>query len=192
MTHFTPLNDLPVYDLYSEMLVLLSDNLINWKQNQICINTTQQDTDNIHLGVGSLWYDWNNASKVTDADGNIGLHVPERAVPLKESDFDTVATPFVGSLFEEVYNSVSRKFHIGRMRIMRSLPKTCLTWHVDDTKRLHYPMFTQEGAMMVIETEVMFLPHNTWWLADTLKPHTAFNGGTGSRIHLVTEIINER
>jgi hypothetical protein len=192
MKYFTQLHDLPIYDLYAEMSELLAAGFISWKNNQICINTTKQHPLDIHLGVGSLWYDWDNAKQITDEHGVSRLHVPERDIPMKEADFDTLAGQFVGTLFEDVYLSVTSKFNIGRMRIMKSEPKTCLTWHVDDTKRIHYPMLAQDGALMVIEDEVKFLPQNSWWLTDTLRPHTAFNGGAGSRIHLVTEMISER
>jgi hypothetical protein len=58
---------------------------------------------------------------------------------------------------------------------MKSEPKTCLSWHVDFSTRIHYPMKTQEGCFMVIADEVCHLTENTWWWTDTVLPHTAFN-----------------
>lgn len=190
MSHFTQLHDLPVVDLLQELHDLLDAGMVSWKNNQICVNTLASDPYNIHAGVGSLWYDWDNA-KTVEENGVTQVHVPERDVPMKEADFDTLAKQFVGTLFEDVYDALTARFQVGRVRVMKSEPKTCLTWHVDDTKRIHYPMLTQDGAMMVIENEVRFLPKETWWLTDTLRPHTAFNGGAGSRIHLVVEMISE-
>ena len=190
--YFTQLHDLPTYDLYTETTNLLSNGKISWKNNQICVNTTSSDPDSIHLGVGSLWYDWSKVERTVDDNNVVHVHVPKRDVQMTGSDFDTLATPFVGTLFEEVYRAVKQRFNIGRMRLMKSEPKTCLTWHRDDDKRIHYPILTQNGSLMVIEDEVMFLPESTWWLTDTLRPHTAFNGGKGSRIHLVIEMLSER
>jgi hypothetical protein len=45
---------------------------------------------------------------------------------------------------------------------------------------------------MVIEDEVKFLPENTWWKTNTLKPHTAFNASKENRIHLVAVLLGDR
>ena len=192
MSHFTEIKNLPTYALYNDLLVMLKLNIISWKNNQICLNTIPSDPTNIHLGVGSLWYDWDKVTIVKDEYGIETVTVPERVVKLKETDFTTLAEPFRNTAFEDVYNALTDKFILGRMRIMKSEPKTCLTWHIDDTKRVHYPLKTQEGCFMVIDDEIKHLPANTWWLTDTLHPHTAFNGSGESRIHIVVEIVSER
>lgn len=178
--------------MYNEMLSMLKYEKISWKNNQICLNTIPSDPDNIHLGVGSLWYDWDKATKVKNEYGIEVLTAPEREFKLKETDFSILAEPFKDSLFEKIYTDIIDRFIIGRLRIMKSEPRSCLTWHIDDTIRLHYPIKTQEGCFMVIENEVKHLPCNTWWLTDTLHFHTAFNSSNESRIHLVAEIISER
>lgn len=192
MSYFIQLKDLPVYDLYSELQLMLRLNHISWKQNQICINTTEQDPNNIHLGVGSLWYDWDNAVIQVDEFGVETVCAPEKTNKLKETDFSIVATPFKHTLFEEVYDSLCERFIVGRVRVMKSNPNTCLSWHIDDTKRIHYPLKTQDGCFMLIEDEIKHMPANTWWLTDTLNLHTAFNASAESRIHLVVEMVSER
>lgn len=192
MSYFTQLENLPIYDLYSELEIMLKLNIISWKHNQICLNTTEQDPDNIHLGVGSLWYDWDNAITHIDKLGMETVEVPEKKIKLKETDFTIIANPFKRTLFEEIYNSLCKNYVVGRVRIMKSEPKTCLSWHVDDTKRIHYPLKTQDGCIMVIENEVKHMPSNTWWLTDTQNLHTAFNASTESRIHLVVEVVSQR
>jgi hypothetical protein len=72
---------------------------------------------------------------------------------------------------------------------MKSLPKTCLSWHVDDTKRIHYPIKTQEGCFMIIEEEIKHLPQHTWWLTNTLVKHTAMNASLEDRVHLVVTLL---
>ena len=45
---------------------------------------------------------------------------------------------------------------------------------------------------MIIEDEVKHLPNNTWWLTDTTHNHTALNGSTKDRIHLVAVLLGKR
>lgn len=185
--NFIELNDLPVYDLYSEFLRLLELKKIHWHpkiEDQICLNATESDPSNCLTGRGSLFLDWDNAYK---ENGNI--IVPDRPVPLKEEDFTVLCTGFKDSLFEDVYNAILKKYSVGRIRIMKSLPKTCLTWHIDDTPRIHYPMKTQEGCIMVIDNEAKHLEQNKWYYTNTLVPHTAFNGSKEERLHLVVTIL---
>jgi hypothetical protein len=86
---------------------------------------------------------------------------------------------------------LNQQYILGRVRIMKSEPKTCLSWHNDNSERLHYPLSTHSGCFMVIEDEVMHLEYNNWYITDTTKKHTAFNGSTNSRIHLVAVILGK-
>lgn len=192
MNNFVELQDLPCHDLYKELTRLLESKQIEYYNNkgeidraQICINTIPGQEKNIHFGRGSLIYDWD--ARYYDKNGV--LITPERDIPLKEEDFSVLCTQFIGTLFEDVYNSLKEKYHIGRVRIMNTKPKTCLTWHHDNTKRIHYPITTQSGCFMVIEDEIKHLEQNKWYLTDTLKYHTAFNGSNERRIHLVASIL---
>lgn len=188
--NFIELDNLPVYDLYTEFLKLLDLKKIHWHpdvEDQICLNTTADDPSNCLKGRGSLFLDWDNAKIV-----NGQIKVLPRSVPLKEEDFTTLCTGFKESLFEEVYNQITKKYVVGRIRIMKSLPKTCLTWHVDNTPRIHYPMKTQEGCIMVIENEAKHLEKNKWYFTNTVLPHTAFNGSKDERLHLVVTVLETK
>ena len=188
--NFIKLNDLPVYDLHTEFLKLLDQKKIWWyskTEDQICINATEDDPDNFLLGRGSLFYDWDNSYHE-----NGQLVVPKREKELKEEDFTVLCQGFKDSLFEEVYNHLTKKYTLGRIRIMKSKPKTCLTWHVDDTPRIHFPMKTQDGCFMVIENESKHLEKNNWYFTNTVLPHTAFNGSKEDRIHLVAVILENK
>ena len=188
--NFKILNNLPIFDLMAEFNSLLTDKKIHWYNNcddQICLNTVPGCEDDFLLGRGSLYYDWDN--KTIDNFGNIS--VPERTKPLTEDNFTVLCSPFKGTLFEEVYTELQNNFKLGRVRIMNLKPKTCLSWHVDDTPRIHYPMKTQEGCFMVIDNEIKFLTQNTWWYTDTLKSHTVFNGSKENRYHLVATILEQ-
>jgi hypothetical protein len=187
MSYFTRIDDLPIYDLHTEFVRLLDENKIWWHHeinDQICLNATEADPSNCLTGRGSLFLDWDNSY---NKDGKIT--VPLRKVPLTEESFTVLCTGFKDSLFEDVYNSITKKYTVGRIRIINSLPKTCLTWHVDATPRLHYPIKTQEGCFMIIENEIKHLPQNTWWSTNTLVKHTAMNASIENRMHLVVTLL---
>jgi hypothetical protein len=198
MKHFMQLTDLPIFDLYKEFEYLLEVKKINWYKvkdstsyyidDQICLNSTIDEPDSIHLGRGSLLQDWNKSHN--DENGN--LIVPKRKNILKENDFVVLCNQFKGTLFETVYNELDKKYVLGRVRIMKSKPKTCLTWHVDFSTRVHYPMKTQEGCFMIINNEVCHMPNNTWWWTDTRTPHTALNASQEDRYHLVAAILDKK
>jgi hypothetical protein len=190
MKHFTKLN-LPIFDtLLIELNQLLSSNTLNWGiSNQICLNTIPSAPDNFELGTGSLLLDWENSKK--EFNNKIKtVMVSEKKDILHETDFTILCDQFKGTIFETLYNMLSKNYILGRVRLMKLDPKTCLSWHVDDTPRLHYPILTQEGCFLVIEDEVMHLPLGKWYMADTTKKHTAFNGTKNSRIHLVAAILH--
>jgi hypothetical protein len=189
--NFIEIESLPVHNLYTELLRLLTEKKIWWhkdKEDQICLNATEANPDNCLTGRGSLFLDWDNS--VEDDNGN--LIVSKRPVILKEEDFKVLCTGFKDSLFEDVYNKITEKYIVGRIRIMNCKPKTCLSWHNDETPRLHYPMKTQDGCFMVIENESKHLKQNQWYWTNTTVPHTVFNGSTESRMHLVVTILGEK
>jgi len=193
MKYFNEVN-LPIYEtLCVELDQLLSSNVLNWgEQNQICLNSIPEFENDFHKGAGSLMFDWNN-SKIDSVNGidNIS-NLYEKTDRLSDYDFTIMCNQFKGTTFETVYNMLNQKYILGRIRLMNLKPKTCLSWHVDDTPRLHYPIITQEGCFLVIEDEVIQLPANKWHIADTTKKHTAFNGSKSSRVHLVAVILGNR
>lgn len=190
MSSFIQWTNLPVYDLYSELNRLIESNAISWsKENQICLNTILDKPDDYLFGCGSLTHDWDNAKKVVDQYGNESIEIPEYQKKYKESDFLVLCSQFKNTLFEKVYTELSSQYKLGRIRIMKSKPKTCLSWHVDASVRVHYPIKTQEGCFMIIDKEVKHLPQNTWWWTDTRLPHTAFNASKEDRIHLVAVVL---
>jgi len=188
MKYFQPIVDLPQLNLQAEMNEMLSEGLLDWGEfNQICINSVPGHTDDYNYGSNSLHYDW---AKMTEVNGE--MIVPEREHKLSEGDFTELCDVFAGTDFETIHNLLAGRYILGRTRLMRSLPKTCLTWHKDTTLRLHLPLKTQEGCYMVIEDEILHLAENRWWQTNTTKLHTAFNGSKEERIHLVAVILGER
>lgn len=194
MKYFSNITDLPVHDLNAELGKLIKDKQLEWDtvKNQFCLNTIPGKESDYIFGTGSLTHDWETTREELDDYGNTHLIVDEYSEPYKESDFTILCDQFKGTLFEDVYYALDRKYYLGRVRIMRSKSKTCLSWHMDSTPRVHYAIKTQDGAFMVIEDEVMHMPQNTWWWTDTLVNHTAFNASMADRIHLVATIIGVR
>lgn len=192
--------DLPIYDLYDSLQQLINDDIVQFDAledirpmvRQICINTLPEYSDDYTLGRGSLMYDWDKSYIEVQEDGSKRTIVPKREVPLEESDFNTMCTQFIGTPFEDMYKMLDSKYYLGRVRIMKSDSKSCLSWHKDTSPRMHYPIKTQEGCFMVIEDEVVHMPANTWWLTDTTNNHTAFNASKEERIHIVACILGEK
>lgn len=180
---------LSTFDLYSEFQqIQQSGSLQPWVEpnaTNICINTTESaDPSDVRLGGMSLDFDWDRAEEI---DGKIIL--PKREVPLLEKDFTVLCTQFRGTLFETVYNELKNEYNIGRVRIMTSKPKTCLSWHYDSSHRIHYPMKTQEGCFMLFESQHYHLAENKWYYTYTDKYHTALNSSFETRTHLVACVI---
>jgi Aspartyl/Asparaginyl beta-hydroxylase len=168
---------------------LLQEGKIAWHGNQICLTTIPGHDDDYALGTGSLFFDWNATQTSFDALQGTSLLVPKKQNPPAESDFSVLCTPFKGTIFQEMYEILVRHHSIGRVRLMQLQPKTCLSWHTDSGPRIHYPMMTHDGCFMVIDEEICHLQQDTWYLTDTVKYHTAFNGSKRSRIHLVAVIL---
>ena len=191
MSHFTPIKDLPILDLNQELNKLIDKKIVHWNtNNSICMNTTPDNPDDYEFGTGSLTYDWANSYRIKKDDGSMERIVPELANPKKESDFTQLCSQFKNTMFEEVYDAVKTKYgaRLGRIRLMKMKPKTCLSWHNDENTRVHYPIITAEGCLMIIGDEVKHMPANTWWHTDTLPLHTAINASQIDRVHLVCSI----
>ena len=182
-SNFIELDNLPIYE---NLLDEISH--IDLNGNQFCLTAPKGHEDDIFYGTGSLKYDWANMVKKEDGS----LDVPLREVPLQETDFTELCTPFKDTSFEDIYNQLKQKYIIGRVRLFVSHPGVCLSWHQDTEERIHYPIKTQEGCFMVIEDEVKHLEQNKWYYTKTMKKHTAFNGSKDTRIHLVANVLGVR
>tara|TARA_B100000073_G_scaffold346642_2_gene358580 strand:+ start:2027 stop:2602 length:576 start_codon:yes stop_codon:yes gene_type:complete len=190
MSNFTELDNFKPLYLLDEYNNLRKNKKIFYYDedfpDQICINATKDNPTSIHEGRGSLFFDWDKSYYDKEQEKMI---VPERKKKLKEQDFDRIAEPFKGTLFEEAYNMITSTYNVGRVRIMNSMPKTCLTWHTDNTERIHLPIKTQEGCLMIIEDEVKHLKVGEWYWTNTKVKHTALNASKENRIHLVATCL---
>lgn len=191
--NFIELDNLPVYQLQNELEKLLSSDTVHFYEDkggtaQICLNSVAGQEDDYHFGRGSLYWDWDK-SYVSDSGEVVA---PVKETVYEESDFNKLCSQFKNTLFEDVYVELDKKYHLGRTRIMKSKPRTCLSWHTDYTPRIHFPMQTHEGCFMVIDNEIKHLEQEKWYYTNTTVPHTAFNSSSSPRTHLVATIIGER
>ena len=105
---------------------------------------------------------------------------------IDESAYTEFVKDFEKTYFKKVYNELSKKFKLGRVRILLKEPRSTLSWHRDPEPRLHVPIITNPGCIMVIENIAKHLPADgSVYITNNLKYHNAFNGGEENRVHLV-------
>tara|TARA_B100001059_G_C17798155_1_gene564420 strand:- start:500 stop:1102 length:603 start_codon:yes stop_codon:yes gene_type:complete len=115
-----------------------------------------------------------------------------RDIPIDESKYTEVVSEFKNTYYEEVYNILSKKFKLGRVRILLKEPRSTLSWHKDPEPRLHIPIITNLGCSMVIENVAKHLPADgTVTITNNTKYHNFFNGGEQDRIHLVACVLED-
>tara|TARA_B100000989_G_scaffold233922_1_gene180732 strand:- start:218 stop:814 length:597 start_codon:yes stop_codon:yes gene_type:complete len=114
-----------------------------------------------------------------------------RDVEIDESKYTQLVPEFEKTYFEEVYQSLSKRFKLGRVRLLLKEPRSTLSWHKDPECRLHVPIITNKGCSMVIENVAKHLPADgKVWITNNTKYHNFFNGGEQARIHLVACVLN--
>jgi hypothetical protein len=135
--------------------------------------------------TGSLVYSWGDDA--FDEQGQL----KRRTVRRQESQFSNFVPEFNHTIWRTVYDQLSMRYLLGRVRLMQARPKSCLSWHRDDKKRIHIPLVTNLGARLVIQEDAHHLPADgSVYLADTTLYHTAFNAGMEPRIHLVACVLD--
>ena len=114
----------------------------------------------------------------------------KRDKPIDESKYTELIDDFKNTYFEEVYNTLSKKFKLGRVRLLLKEPRSTLSWHKDPECRLHVPIITNKGCSMVIENVAKHLPADgKVWITNNTKYHNFFNGGEQDRIHIVACVL---
>ena len=109
---------------------------------------------------------------------------------IDETMYTEFIKDFKHTYFKEVYDKLSAKFKLGRVRILLKEPRSTLSWHKDPECRLHVPIITNQGCSMVIENVAKHLPADgKVWITNNTKYHNFFNGGEQSRIHLVACVL---
>ena len=114
-----------------------------------------------------------------------------RDVDIDESKYTQLVPEFENTYFKEVYDTLSKMFKLGRVRLLLKEPRSTLSWHRDPEPRLHIPIYTNPGAIMVVDTVAKHMPADgSVWITNNTKYHNAFNGGEENRVHLVACVLD--
>jgi len=114
-----------------------------------------------------------------------------RDVTINESKYTEFVEDFKNTYFKEVYDELSKRFKLGRVRLLLKEPRSTLSWHRDPEPRLHIPIYTNPGAIMVIDKIAQHMPADgSVWITNNKKYHNAFNGGEENRVHLVACVLD--
>lgn len=114
-----------------------------------------------------------------------------RDVAIDESKYTEFLDEFKNTYFKEVYDELSKRYKLGRVRLLLKEPRSTLSWHRDPEPRLHIPIYTNPGAIMVVENIAKHLPADgSVWITNNTKYHNAFNGGEENRVHLVACVLD--
>jgi hypothetical protein len=157
------------------------------KYHQICLTKreVQRPPQCFYEGSGGVYR--------TMVDGQEVIRQQE----LDERDYCVFIPELNHTYFREVYDTL-REFvvkqydgQLGRVRLIKSKPRTALSWHRDPEPRLHVPIITNIGSKMIIEDEVKHLPVGRAWYTNTIYYHSQFNGGEEDRVHLITSITRK-
>ena len=108
----------------------------------IPINRIPNDNESVegHNVRGKYW-------TIADESGK----VVSRDIAIDESKYTELMPEFENTYFKEVYETLRKKFKLGRVRLLLKEPRSTLSWHKDPEPRLHIPIITNKGCSMVIE-----------------------------------------
>jgi len=114
-----------------------------------------------------------------------------RDVNINEESYSEFIKEYENTYFKEVYDALSLQYKLGRVRILLKQPRSTLSWHRDPEPRLHIPIITNQGCIMVIDKVAQHMPADgSVWITNNTKYHNAFNGGEEDRIHLVACVLD--
>ena len=135
-----------------------------------------------HKARGVFWTYPNSSGKEEIRDEKIN-----------EADYSEFIEEYKNTYFKEVFDVLSSKYKLGRIRILLKQPRSTLSWHRDPEPRLHIPIITNPGCHMVIDNVAKHLPADgSVWITNNTKYHNAFNGGEENRIHLVACVLDHK
>ena len=171
---------------YNEILRIKDFDGVTGVSNFGAISLTQipGDPDSIkgHKARGVFWTKPNQFGKEVVRDQMID-----------EAAYSEFIDDYKNTYFKEVFEALSTKYKLGRVRILLKEPRSTLSWHRDPEPRLHIPIITNPGSIMVIDNVAKHLPADgSVWITNNTKYHNAFNGGEENRIHLVACVLNHK
>ena len=168
---------------YQEILKIKDFDGVKGVSNFGAISLTQipGDPDSIkgHKARGVFWTKPNQSGEEVVRDEMIN-----------EEAYSEFIDDYKETYFKEVFDALSSKYKLGRVRILLKEPRSTLSWHRDPEPRLHIPIITNPGSIMVIDSVAKHLPADgSVWITNNTKYHNFFNGGEQARIHLVACVL---
>jgi hypothetical protein len=148
----------------------------------ICLTRKPGDPESIkgHKARGLYWTKPDKSGKEVSRD-----------VDINEAEYSEFIPDYKHTYFKEVFDTLSKKYKLGRVRILLKEPRSTLSWHRDPEPRLHIPIITNPGCLMVIDNVAKHMPADgSVWITNNTKYHNAFNGGEENRIHLVAGVLD--
>ena len=110
---------------------------------------------------------------------------------IDEAAYSEFISDYKETYFKEVVETLQKNYKLGRVRILLKKPRSTLSWHRDPEPRLHIPIITNPGSIMVIDNVAKHMPADgSVWITNNTKYHNAFNGGEENRIHLVACVLD--
>ena len=173
-------------EAYHEILKIKGFEGVAGVSNFGAISLTQipGDPDSIkgHKARGIFWTKPNGSGKEVVRDEMIN-----------EEAYSEFIDEYKETYFKDVFDALSSKYKLGRVRILLKEPRSTLSWHRDPEPRLHIPIITNPGSIMFIDNVAKHLPADgSVWITNNTKYHNAFNGGEENRIHLVACVLNHK
>jgi len=171
---------------YKEVIKLKSFESPGEVTNFGAISLTQipGDPDSIkgHKARGVFWTKPDSTGKEVSRD-----------VSVEEEKYSEFIDEYKNTYFKEVYDTLSKHYKLGRVRILLKQPRSTLSWHRDPEPRLHIPIITNQGCIMVIDNVAKHMPADGHaWITNNTKYHNFFNGGEEDRIHIVACVLNHK
>ena len=110
---------------------------------------------------------------------------------IDEAAYSEFIIDYKDTYFKEVVETLQKNYKIGRVRILLKKPRSTLSWHRDPEPRLHIPIETNPGCLMVIDQSAQHMPADGGvWITNNVKYHNAFNGGEQNRVHFVACVLD--
>ena len=171
---------------YKEILKIKSFSGVEGVSNFGAISLTQipGDPDSIkgNKARGVFWTKPDKSGKEVVRDQKI-----------EEAAYSEFIDEYKDTYFKEVFETLSSKYKLGRVRILLKEPRSTLSWHRDPEPRLHIPIITNPGCKMVIEDVAKHMPADgKVWITNNTKYHNFFNGGEQNRIHIVACMLENK
>ena len=170
-------------EAYHEILKIKGFEGVAGVSNFGAISLTQipGDPDSIkgHKARGIFWTKPNGSGKEVVRDEMIN-----------EEAYSEFIDEYKETYFKDVFDALSSKYKLGRVRILLKEPRSTLSWHRDPEPRLHIPIITNKGCRMVIDEVCKHMPADgSVTITNNTKYHNFFNGGEQDRIHLVACVL---